>query len=192
MGSGIYLQPVADNAGVIHQSYPVIFRITRDGFDIEIMIRPSKSCFFFQNRLPAETCLIYLHHEPTEKLIVVMQRETVVMVMIIPVESLFLLVHGLYGTAVGHDYSVIVTFMISTFLNGRSPLSVGTVPMMSTISMPFTTLPKTLCLPSSHVVSSAWTMKNWLPLVFGPAFAIEIWPFLWESDGWNSSSNFSP
>ena len=96
-----------------------------------------------------------------------------------------------YDTAISSDYpdktgvkinenaySERVTCLISTFLNGLSPLSVGTAAIMSTISSPLVTFQKTECLPSSHDVSSAWTIKNWLPFVFGPAFAIEIYPFL--------------
>lgn len=41
-----------------------------------------------------------------------------------------------------------------------------------TTSMPFTTLPKTVCLLSSHGVATV-VMKNWEPLVQGPALAIE-------------------
>lgn len=41
-----------------------------------------------------------------------------------------------------------------------------------TTSMPFITLPKTVCLLSSQGVASV-VMKNWEPFVFGPAFAIE-------------------
>ena len=42
--------------------------------------------------------------------------------------------------------------------------------------MPSVTRPKTVCLPSSHGHASAVTMKNWLPFVFGPAFAIASVP----------------
>ena len=50
------------------------------------------------------------------------------------------------------------------------------------------TWPKTVCLPSSHGVASAVTMKNCEPFVFGPAFAIASAPLttLWSL---NSSSN---
>ena len=44
-----------------------------------------------------------------------------------------------------------------------------------TTSMPSRTRPKTTCLPSSHGVSAV-VMKNWLPFVFGPAFAIDSVP----------------
>ena len=40
-------------------------------------------------------------------------------------------------------------------------------------STPSETLPKTTCLPSSQLVLAV-VMKNWLPLVLGPAFAIEM------------------
>merc|ERR1719263_2552930 len=47
--------------------------------------------------------------------------------------------------------------------------------ILSTTSKPLQTLPKTTCLPSRCGV---WPvqMKNWLPLVFGPALAIERHP----------------
>lgn len=41
-----------------------------------------------------------------------------------------------------------------------------------TTSIPFTTLPKTVCLLSSQGVATV-VIKNCEPLVFGPAFAIE-------------------
>ena len=55
-------------------------------------------------------------------------------------------------------------------------------------SWPEVTRPKTVCLPSSHGVASAVTMKNCEPFVFGPAFAIASAPrvTLWSL---NSSSN---
>ena len=43
------------------------------------------------------------------------------------------------------------------------------------ISMPSTTLPKTTCAPSSHSVLAV-QIKNWEPLVLGPALAIERIP----------------
>src|SRR5579862_4591642 len=46
-----------------------------------------------------------------------------------------------------------------------------------TTSCPVTTCPKTVCFPSSQSVTT-WVMKNWLPLVFGPALAIERVPIL--------------
>ena len=53
----------------------------------------------------------------------------------------------------------------------------------------FITFPKTVCLPSSHEAASVVTMKNWLPFVFGPEFAIASAPrtILWPL---NSSSNW--
>ena len=41
-----------------------------------------------------------------------------------------------------------------------------------TRSWPSTTSPKTTCLPSSHEVTTV-VMKNWDPLVLGPALAID-------------------
>lgn len=41
-----------------------------------------------------------------------------------------------------------------------------------TTSIPFTTLPKTVCLLSNHGVATV-VIKNWEPLVFGPALAME-------------------
>ena len=60
---------------------------------------------------------------------------------------------------------------------------------MSTTSIPSVTRPKTVCLPSSQGQASAVTMKNWLPFVFGPAFAIASAP---RTTFWslNSSSNW--
>jgi hypothetical protein len=41
-----------------------------------------------------------------------------------------------------------------------------------TTSIPFATLPNTVCLLSSHGVATV-VIKNWEPFVFGPAFAID-------------------
>ncbi len=55
------------------------------------------------------------------------------------------------------------------------PLVEPTDSTVFTTSMPLVTLPKTTCLPSSHGVFSV-QRKNWLPLVPGPALAIERMP----------------
>ena len=55
--------------------------------------------------------------------------------------------------------------------------------------MPSVTRPKTVCLPSSQGAASVVTMKNWLPLVFGPAFAIARAP-LTTRCSFSSSSNW--
>jgi hypothetical protein len=59
----------------------------------------------------------------------------------------------------------------------------GLLPTFSifrTTSIPSMTEPKTTCLPSSHCVFSV-QRKNWLPLVAGPALAMERIPGpLWE------------
>eukprot|EP00429_Kryptoperidinium_foliaceum_P076945 CAMPEP_0176224642 /NCGR_PEP_ID=MMETSP0121_2-20121125/21357_1 /TAXON_ID=160619 /ORGANISM="Kryptoperidinium foliaceum, Strain CCMP 1326" /LENGTH=59 /DNA_ID=CAMNT_0017563897 /DNA_START=31 /DNA_END=210 /DNA_ORIENTATION=- len=43
------------------------------------------------------------------------------------------------------------------------------------MSMPSVTQPKTTCLPSNHAVFTVHK-KNWEPLVFGPAFAMDKMP----------------
>src|SRR5690606_6499183 len=58
----------------------------------------------------------------------------------------------------------------------------------STTSMPSVTLPNTVCLPSSQSVFT-WVMKNWLPLVLGPALAMESTPRSWRTPLLVSSSN---
>jgi uncharacterized membrane protein YczE len=70
------------------------------------------------------------------------------------------------------DYGVSVTDSIVTASRGLSRESAATCEIASATSMPSTTRPKTVCFPSSHGQASAVTMKNWLPFVFGPAFAI--------------------
>jgi hypothetical protein len=57
-----------------------------------------------------------------------------------------------------------------------SRASRSTSEIASTTSSPFVTRPKTVCLPSSQEHSSATTMKNCEPLVFGPALAIASAP----------------
>ena len=49
----------------------------------------------------------------------------------------------------------------------RRPVLVASI--FLTTSMPSTTLPKTTCLPSRNGVGTV-VMKNWEPLVLGPAF----------------------
>ena len=61
-----------------------------------------------------------------------------------------------------------------------------------TTSCPFTTLPNTVCLPSRWGWGE-WVMKNWLPFVFGPAFAMEMTPVSCLSGfPFSSSSNWYP
>ena len=55
--------------------------------------------------------------------------------------------------------------------------------------MPSAISPNTECLLSSHGVGTS-VMKNWLPLLFGPEFAIDRIPSLsCFSPGANSSAN---
>src|SRR5207247_7651778 len=55
---------------------------------------------------------------------------------------------------------------------GLSRASRGSPEIVSTVSIPLVTFPKTVCLPSSQGHESAVTMKNCEPFVFGPPFAI--------------------
>lgn len=57
------------------------------------------------------------------------------------------------------------------------PESVPSASMALTMSIPSTTSPKTTCLPSNHEVTTV-VMKNWDPLVLGPALAEERSPGL--------------
>lgn len=61
--------------------------------------------------------------------------------------------------------------VMTTFLLGL-PCPDPTASTFFTTSLPAETLPKTTCLPSSQEVSAV-VMKNWLPLVLGPALAME-------------------
>ena len=60
---------------------------------------------------------------------------------------------------------------------GPAPRPVGVVPRASTTSSPPVTRPKPVWAPSSQGVAAAVMMKNWLPLVLGPALAIASTPF---------------
>lgn len=62
-------------------------------------------------------------------------------------------------------------FVITTLLEGL-PDPEPTASTAWTTSFPWETFPKTTCLPSSHEVAAV-VMKNWLPLVLGPALAID-------------------
>jgi hypothetical protein len=61
---------------------------------------------------------------------------------------------------------------ILTYERGLSFVSLGDLSILSTISLPLMTLPKTTCFPSNHVVFAV-VMKNYEPFVFLPAFAID-------------------
>src|SRR5271156_452499 len=75
------------------------------------------------------------------------------------------------------------TLFSVTGVRGRSLESRGTLEILSAISWPSTTSPKIECLLSSQGVA-ATVRKNWLPLVPGPALAIESLPaLLCFSDG---------
>src|SRR5262249_23332946 len=89
----------------------------------------------------------------------------------------------------GHQLiRLIVTWFITTGLTGRSWRPVGTAPIFFTTSRPSTTSPNTLWRLSRCGVGPS-VMKNWLPLVFGPALAIERTPARsCRRDGWNSSA----
>merc|ERR1712118_426881 len=82
--------------------------------------------------------------------------------------------------------------VIMTFFEGV-PLDEPTASTLRTTSIEASsrTSPKTTCLLSSHAVFAV-VMKNWLPLVFGPAFAIDNCPgfvcFTWKF----SSLNLAP
>ena len=80
----------------------------------------------------------------------------------------------------------IVAFWITTSVTGRSPGFVFVLPILSTTSMPSMTLPKAGCRPSRKLLFTR-LMKNWLPPVFGPAFAIEMVPRSFLLPGGNSS-----
>lgn len=55
---------------------------------------------------------------------------------------------------------------------GLSSSSTFTVSILVHTSMPFVTLPKTVCLLSNHGQGTV-VIKNWDPFVPGPAFSVE-------------------
>ena len=57
------------------------------------------------------------------------------------------------------------------------PLELPTASQALTTSMPLETSPKTVCFPSSQEVTTV-VMKNWDPLVLGPALAMDRSPGL--------------
>src|SRR5690606_15280652 len=65
----------------------------------------------------------------------------------------------------------IVTDWRTTGSSGLSIWSVATSEMATTTSLPSTTSPKIVCRPLSQSVVPT-VMKNWDPLLFGPALAI--------------------
>src|SRR6185436_8296389 len=93
---------------------------------------------------------------------------------------------------VGHQARSMVTLFITTGVTGRSCRPVGTAPIFLTTSSPSTTSPNTECRLSRCGVGPS-VMKNWLPLVLGPALAIDRMPALsWRAFGWNSSAKLKP
>ena len=90
---------------------------------------------------------------------------------------------------------LLMMFIVLIIISSKGLLLCGctsTRPIASTISIPSTTSPKTVCLPFNQGVSLSVT-KNWLPLVAGPLFAIDKIPFLsCTSAGTISSGNLYP
>src|SRR3954452_4777809 len=82
----------------------------------------------------------------------------------------------------GQPYSDSCTPSMTASGDDLSRASVSEASILSTASIPSATWPKTVCLPSSHGAASVVTMKNWEPLVFGPALAIASAPrtILWS------------
>src|SRR5580765_1469166 len=76
--------------------------------------------------------------------------------------------------------SALAASAASTSPSMRIDLMVSPCFTESTTSRPSSTLPNTVCLPSSQSVL-IWVTKNWLPLVLGPALAIEITPRSWRT-----------
>jgi len=64
------------------------------------------------------------------------------------------------------------TLTIAISFNGLSSSSTFILSIAEHTSIPLVTLPKTVCLLSSHGVGTV-VMKNWEPFVPGPALAIE-------------------
>lgn len=88
--------------------------------------------------------------------------------------------------------SIILAFNILTWSTGLSSAPVLTSPIRCTTLSPLFTLPKIVCFPSSQGVG-ARVMKNWLPFVLGPLFAILKMPApVCFKPSWISSANFSP
>ncbi len=105
--------------------------------------------------------------------------------------------------------STTLAFSIRTWSIGLSSAPVFTSPILCTTLNPLFTLPNIVCFPSSHGVGASvillnheshtpynnidTTNKNWLPLVFGPLFAMLNTPApVCLREGSISSSNFSP
>mmetsp|Transcript_2024 Transcript_2024/g.12991 ORF Transcript_2024/g.12991 Transcript_2024/m.12991 type:complete len:216 (-) Transcript_2024:235-882(-) len=79
--------------------------------------------------------------------------------------------------------------MCTRFLGFPSALPIPS--MALTTSIPDSTCPKTTCFPSSHGVATV-VMKNWLPLVLGPALAMDRTPARSCRSTKFSSWNFPP
>src|SRR5690606_18834924 len=75
--------------------------------------------------------------------------------------------------------SALAAMAASTSPSSFTDLILSPCLMLSTTSMPSSTLPNTVCLPFNHG-HGTWVMKNWLPLVPGPALAIESTPRSWD------------
>ena len=69
-----------------------------------------------------------------------------------------------------------VTELMTTSVSGRSERLVGVDWMASSTSRPLMSLPNSEYAGRSPTPDAPDTMKNWLPLVLGPAFAMASEP----------------
>ena len=98
----------------------------------------------------------------------------------------------LFKTASKLAWSVLKALASSPILRMVMELILSPFSILFTTSMPLMTFPKTVCLLSSQEVA-LWVIKNWLPLVPGPALAIERIPGQsCLSPSTNSSGNWYP
>jgi hypothetical protein len=99
---GIYLEPVADDAGIVQQPFPVSFGIGGNLLYPEIMIRFPEAGLFLQDGLPAQARLVDLHEKPAKQLVVVVNGKPVMLIVIGFMQGFLLSGHADDIAAIGH------------------------------------------------------------------------------------------
>jgi hypothetical protein len=86
LDGGVDLQAVADDAGVGQQPRTLGLAVRRDHVDVEAVPRAPEVLPLLQDREPGQAGLVDLENETLEEAVVVAQRETVLVVVVRPVE----------------------------------------------------------------------------------------------------------
>ena len=83
------LQPVADDAGILHQFFFFLISIPGNFINIKIIKGFKEIIFLFQDRFPTQSCLVYFQHQSCKQKIIIINGKPIFIVMIMPVNSVF-------------------------------------------------------------------------------------------------------